>query len=460
MIRCRPILLAVAALMAIASTTEAHSTEGKRPLNVVVFLIDDLGWTDLGYAGSDLYQTPNLDKLSRQGMRFTNGYSACTVCSPTRAALMTGKYPARLHLTDWIPGHKKENAKLDIPDWTQYLAGSEVTLATVLRRAGYRTATIGKWHLGSRPESQPEAHGFDRNVAGTPAGQPPSYFSPYKIPTIKDGPKGEYLTDRLAEEAVHFLDENKDRPFFLYLPHFAVHTPLQAKKDQVAEYERKIRPGMRHTNATYAAMVASMDAAVGRVLNRLAELGLEENTILIFTSDNGGLMLRNVTVNVPLRAGKGSTYEGGVRVPLIVRWPGVTSPGSVCREPVITCDYYPTLLEATGLADDAGHKVDGASLVPLLRDANATLARDAIYWHYPHYHPGGATPYGAVRARDWKLVEFFEDNHIELYNLKDDEGEQRDLAATEAERARALREQLHAWRRALGAQMPTPRQKS
>src|SRR5581483_1750011 len=324
--------LAGLALAGAASTASAAGDS--RPPNLVVFLIDDLGWTDLGCFGSDLYQTPNIDKLAQQGMKFTNSYSACTVCSPTRAALMTGKYPARLHITDWIHGSKRPNAKLAIPKWTEYLPRTEVTIATALKEVGYTTAYVGKWHLGDKNEGWPDKHGFDVNIAGYEAGSPPSYFSPYKIPTLTDGPKGEYLTDRLAAEAVRLIETNKDKPFFLYFPHYAVHTPLQAKSELTEAYQKKIRPGLRHTNATYAAMIESMDQAVGRVLSRLTELGLSERTVIVFTSDNGGLL--RSTTNVPLRAGKGSSYEGGVRVPTIVKWPGVTPPGSVCEEPVIT----------------------------------------------------------------------------------------------------------------------------
>ncbi len=439
----------------LALTALSPAAAAERPPNVVFFLIDDLGWTDLGCFGSDLYETPNIDRLCRDGMKFTAAYSACTVCSPTRAALMTGKYPARLHLTDWIHGHKRPDAKLAVPKWTEYLPHSEVTIAAALKRAGYATASVGKWHLGDRPEDWPDRHGFDLNVAGYGAGQPPSYFSPYRIPTLKDGPRGEYLTDRLAAESVLFIEANKDRPFFLYFPHYAVHTPLQAKKELVEKFRAKVRPGLRHTNATYAAMIASVDEAVGRVLAKLEELRLTGRTVVVFTSDNGGLL--RSTGNAPLRAGKGSAYEGGVRVPAVVKWPGVTAAGSVCAEPVITPDFYPTLLQICG-AGDAKHNagVDGESLVPLLKDAKAKLKREAIYWHYPHYHPGGATPSGAVRAGRWKLVEFYEDMSQELYDLADDVGEKTDLAAKMPEKAKELRDRLHAWREAVGAQMPTP----
>ncbi len=448
--------LALVCLTLAGWTPTVRAADDTRPPNLVVFLIDDLGWTDLSCFGSDLYQTPHIDRLAQQGMKFTNSYSACTVCSPTRAALMTGKYPARLHITDWIHGSKRPNAKLAIPKWTEYLPRTEVTIATALKEVGYTTAHVGKWHLGDKNEGWPDKHGFDVNIAGYEAGSPPSYFSPYKIPTLTDGPKGEYLTDRLAAEAVRLIETNKDKPFFLYFPHYAVHTPLQAKSELTEAYQKKIRPGLRHTNATYAAMIESMDQAVGRVLSRLTELGLSERTVIVFTSDNGGLM--RSTTNVPLRAGKGSSYEGGVRVPTIVKWPGVTPPGSVCEEPVITNDFYPTLLQLAGAKGNAKHnaEVDGESLVPLLKDPRTKLRRDALYWHYPHYHPGGATPYGAVRAGDWKLIEFYEDLHVELYNLKDDLSEKEDLAARRPDKTQELRERLHAWRKAVGAQMPTP----
>jgi arylsulfatase A-like enzyme len=443
------------ALLVLALAVTAAPARAERP-NVVFFLIDDLGWTDLGCFGSDLYETPHIDRLARDGMKFTNAYAACTVCSPTRAALLTGKYPARLHITDWIPGHLRPQGKLAVPEWTQYLPREEVTLATALKSAGYATGLFGKWHLGNEKQGWPDKHGFDLNVAGFHAGQPPSYFSPYRIPTLKDGPAGEYLTDRLTDEALRFIESNKDRPFFVYFPHYGVHTPLQAKKELIEKYQEKIKPGMAHTNATYAAMVASVDESVGRVTAKLAELGLTERTIVIFTSDNGGLL--RSTTNGVIRAGKGSAYEGGVRVPAIVRWPGVTPAGSVCAEPIITPDFYPSLLHAANATGDAKHNasVDGEDLGPLLKDPSAKLKRPAIYWHYPHYHPGGATPYGAVRAGDWKLVEFFEDMHVELYNLKEDVSEKTDLAKQQPDRANELRDLLHAWRKAVGAQMPTP----
>jgi arylsulfatase A len=453
--------VALAAGVPAVAADEKEKEKGKpddRPPNIVHILIDDMGWTDLGCMGSDLYETPNIDRLASQGLRFDNAYSACTVCSPTRAATMTGKYPARLHVTDWIHGHNRPKAKLKIPDWTQYLPDDAVTLAEALKPAGYTSACIGKWHLGDGPEHEPTRQGFDVNAAGYGAGSPPSYFSPYKMPTLEDGPPGEYLTDRLTDEACRFIAANRDRPFFLYMPHYTVHTPLQAKPALIEKYQKKIKAGMRHTNAKYAAMIESLDEGVGRVLSTIDAQGIAGRTIVLFTSDNGGLMQPGFsTVNVPLRAGKGSAYEGGVRVPLIVRWPGVTSPGSVCHEPVMSIDYFPTYLEIAGVSRRGiAEEIDGRSLVALLSNPGARLDREAIYWHYPHYHPGGATPYGAVRSRDWKLIEFYEDDHIELYNLADDIGETRDLVKSRPEMADALRRKLHAWRQGVGAQMPTP----
>ena len=422
--------------------------------NIIFILVDDMGWTDLGCQGSKFYETPNIDRLARESMRFTQAYAACTVCSPTRAALMTGKYPARLHVTDWIAGHVRPKAKLKVPDWMMHLPLEERTIAEALREGGYATASMGKWHLGG-PEYYPDKQGFDQNVGGCDKGQPPTYFSPYGIPTLADGPKGEFLSDRLTDEALKFIEQNKTKPFFVYLPHYAVHTPLMGKAEVIAKYTAKADPKHPQRNAKYAALVESVDDSVGRILRKLDESKLAENTIVFFTSDNGGLVLNNATSNLPLRAGKGSVYEGGVRVPLFVKWPGVTKAGSVCDAPVIRPDYYPTMLDKVGLKPANQQIMDGESVVPLLRQVGQ-LNRSAIYWHYPHYHPGGATPYSAIRDGDWKLIEFFEDNHVELYNLKEDLGEKTDLAAKSPDQAQQLREKLHAWREDVGAQMPSP----
>ena len=420
--------------------------------NVLLFLVDDMGWTDLSCFGSAVYETSAIDRLATQGMRFTNAYSACTVCSPTRASILTGKYPARLHLTDWIPGHPNPKGKLKPPAFNQELPHEEITLAEMLKPHGYTSASIGKWHLGDEPY-YPETQGFDLNVGGTKKGQPPSYFSPYQIPTLQDGPEGENLTDRMAAEAIHFIEQNRDRTFFVYLPFFAVHTPLQAKKEYIEKYQAKIQPGMAQHDPVYASMVQNVDESVGRVLARLDELGMAERTLVIFTSDNGGLIPK--TSNLPLRAGKGSAYEGGVRVPMIVRGKGWVRPGSVCDTPVMSIDLFPTILDILQIPQDAEHPVDGVSLAPLLQESG-TFHREALYWHYPHYHPGGAHPYGAVRRGDDRLIEFYEDGALELYNLKEDIGEKRNLVKENPEKTRELHRMLHAWLSETKAQMPTP----
>ena len=448
-------------------SSAAAAAADHRP-NVVLFLIDDLGWSDLSCMGSKLYETPQLDQMASQGMKFTHAYSACTVCSPTRAAMLTGKYPARLHVTDWIAGHVRPHAKLQVPDWTKYLPHEEVTLAEMLKSAGYATASIGKWHLGGA-DYGPTLQGFDVNIGGNERGSPPGYFGPFSLPSLPDVAQGESLTERLTDEAVKFIEQKKDEPFFIYFPHYTVHTPLQAKPEVVekyrkkiqqlklAEYDDKARPRdfgkqLPQNHPIYAAMIESMDDSVGAVLKKIDELKLADDTIVIFTGDNGGLML--ATDNRPARVGKGSAYEGGVRVPLLVRYPKKIAAGGESDAAVMTIDFVPTILELAGLPN-AKHAIDGASFAKLLTK-NEPLARKELFWHYPHYHPGGATPYGAIRDGDWRLVEFYEDDRVELYNLRDDVGEQKNLAAQEPSRTAAMRERLHAWRNEVGAQMPTP----
>ena len=450
----RPLFLALCALTGLNA---AESTPTRHP-NVIVILVDDMGQTDLSCYGSRFYETPNVDQLAKDGVRFVNGYSACTVCSPTRAAMMTGKYPARLHITDWIAGHERPKAKLKVPDWQKFLPFEEITLAEQFKSAGYATASIGKWHLtpGLKEGDEayyPDKHGFDVNIGGYHRGQPPRYVSPYGIPTLVDGPAGEFLTDREANEAVKFIEANKDKPFFIYLPHYAVHQPIAGKPDVVAKFKEKAdkTPDLKQKNATYAALVASVDDSLGTIRAALKRLKLDDNTIIVFTTDNGGLL--PTTDNSPLRAGKGSAYEGGVRVPLIVFWPGVTKAGLVEGSPAITPDLYPTLLEMTGVKP-LQSLVDGISLAPLLK-AGTKPDRDAIFWHYPHYHPGGATPYSAIRSGDFRLVHFYEDGRDELYDLANDIGETKDLATTQPERAKALRTRLDTWLKSVDAQLPT-----
>lgn len=446
----------IVTLLAFATSTTAA------PPNVVVILADDLGAHDLGCDGSKYHRTPHLDRLAREGVRFTAGYAACCVCSPTRAALLTGKTPARLGLTDWLPGRRADRPEhpLAPPTIPQQLALDEVTLAEALRDAGYVTGHVGKWHLGGAGH-EPEKQGFASNVGGDHTGTALSYFAPFAnkgrfMPGLEKAEEGEYLTDRLATEAEQFLDRARGRPFFLYLPHYAVHIPLRAKAELIKKYPGKVTPG-RQSNATYAAMLESLDDSVGRVLRKLDDLKVSDNTIVVFTSDNGGLATTEgpntpPTINAPLRDGKGHLYEGGLRVPWLVRWPGVTKAGSTSAVPVVTHDLYPTLLEACGIAPKG--IVDGVSLVGLLR-GKGEPKREALYWHYPHYSNQLGRPGGVIREGRYKLIEFYEDNRRELYDLQASVGEHRNLAAEQPEVTERLAKRLAAWRKDVSAKMPT-----
>ncbi len=444
--------------------------QGTRPPNVVIVLADDLGWSDLSCYGADLHETPNLDRLASQGVRFTNAYAASSVCTPTRAALMTGKHPARLGMTTWAEAAENPpKPKRVIPPVSGHnLPHEEISLATHLHNAGYLTALVGKWHLGDAVH-YPETHGFDVNIGGTLWGAPQTFFYPYRgvgrfgseyryIPHLEFGKEGEYLTDRLTDEALAVIDRAGDRPFFLYLPHHAPHTPIEAKPDDVLHFEQKLSSGINHANATYAAMVRSLDESVGRVMAKLDERGLTDNTLFIFTSDNGGYIGRQrdqkipVTNNAPLRSGKGALYEGGIRVPLIVRSPGCKPATS--QQPVVTNDLFFTVLDAAGIAPPADVPRDGLSLAATLK-SSTKLDRDALYFHYPHYYET-TSPVSAVRSGDWKLLEYFEDDHVELYDLGKDLGEQNDLASSMPDRAESLRKQLHTWRESVGARVPVP----
>ena len=436
--------------------------------NIVFILIDDMGWRDIGANGSAYYQTPQIDAFAKSGERFTSAYAACAVCSPTRAALMTGKYPARLHITDYIPGEGvPKNSRFLLPHWQQHLPLEETTLATALKRLGYATGHIGKWHLGG-DEFLPQHQGFDTNIAGGDIGHPPSYFWPYgntnnnnHVPGLAalGGEKGEYLTDRLTDEAVNFITENKDHPFYLNFCHYAVHAPLMGKQELIdAAADRPGADGQ--SNAVYSAMVASVDESVGRILKTLNDLHLADNTLVIFTSDNGGAVHFGqppATSNFPFRNGKGSAYEGGLRVPLIVRMPGVTHAGAVSDTPVITMDFFPTLLAYAGADASASRMaVDGVSLLPLLRGEDFT-PHPELFWHYPHYWNGGkVTPYSVAHVGDWKLIRFYESGREELYNLKDDISEKHDLAAANPAKRQELSTRLDAWLKSVGAQMPVP----
>jgi arylsulfatase A-like enzyme len=451
--------------------------------NFVFFLIDDLGWNDVGCYGSTFYETPNIDRLAKEGIRFTDAYAACPVCSPTRASILTGKYPARLNITDWIPGSDPKNRKLLGTKDIHQLPLEEVTIAEVLKNVGYATGFFGKWHLGDNGFF-PEDQGFDLNKGGHWAGQPASYFHPYKnkrkrwdVPGLEGGKKGEYLTDRITNESINFISENKEQPFLLYLSHYAVHTPIQSKPKRVEKYaqkreqmpetagpeyvqERESQSKQKQDNAAYAAMVHSVDESVGKILNTLNELNLSDNTVIIFMSDNGGLSTlpkkrKSPTSVVPLRAGKGWLYEGGIREPMIIKWPGVVQPGSECDVPVTSTDFYPTMLEMVGLPPKPEQHADGLSLVPLLKN-DGEFTREAIFWHYPHYHGSGNKPSAAIRAGDYKLIEWFEDGTVELYNLQKDISEKNNLSEKNSVKTQELKNMLHNWQKQIGALKPEP----
>jgi arylsulfatase A len=452
-------LAALAALLSFSLTLSAAEK-----LNVVIILADDLGWADPGCYGSRYHKTPHIDQLARGGTRFTDAYAACPVCSPTRASIMTGKYPARLNLTDWLPGRPdRPDQKLLRPNINQKLPSDELTLPAALKAAGYVTGHIGKWHLGGKGAG-PEQSGFDLNIAGDHTGSPLSYFAPYRskdgrfMPGLERAPDGEYLTDRLTAEAEKFIETNRDKPFFLYLAHYTVHIPLTAKTDLIAKYKPG-RPG-EQGNPIYAAMIESLDDSVGRVMKKLDDLGLSGRTLVIFNSDNGGLCTIEgpntpPTINAPLREGKGYLYEGGIRVPLIVRWPGVTKPGSVSAEPVCSIDFMPTILAACGVGPTA--KLDGIDISPALK--GEPLPSRSLFWHYPHYSNQGGHPASAIRAGDYKLVEFFENGRRELFYLKKDVGETRNLGASQPDIAAELAQKLAAWRFEAGTKMMSPNPK-
>lgn len=463
-------LLALLLLCTGACLDVPAADAAKRP-NIVLILADDLGWSDLGCYGADLHETPRLDRFARESVRFTQAY-AMSVCSPTRAMLLTGKHAARLGMTVWIEATLQKNTSRRMLDGASRhdLPSTEVTLAARLHEAGYLTALVGKWHLGDA-DHYPETYGFDVNIGGTHWGAPQTYWWPYRgtgqfgaefryVPHLEFGQPGEYLTDRLTDEALRVIDHADGRPFFLYLAHHAPHTPIEAKPADVKRFEAKLRPGLRHQNSVYAAMVKSLDESVGRVLDHLEARGLGDNTIVIFTSDNGGYIgvdrkagqTMPVTNNAPLRSGKGSLYEGGIRVPLLVRWPGMAS-GADCPATVSLADLFPTLLSVTSIPDDQRQAIDGVDLRPLLKDPASKLKRDTLYFHYPHYY-ATTTPVSAVRSGDWKLLEYFEDHRLELFNLKDDPSERTDLSKREFARAAELRAQLDHWRRDVGAQLP------
>lgn len=474
-------LLFLIALQINCNNKEVSSKNNNQP-NVIFFLVDDMGWKDLGCYGSTFYETPNIDRLAKNGIRFTNAYAACPVCSPTRASILTGKYPARLNITDWIPGlDPKDRPLLGTKDQHE-LPLSEKTIAEVVKEKGYATGFFGKWHLGEKG-FYPENQGFDLNIGGHWAGQPASYFYPYKnerkrwdVPHLEQGQKGEYLTDRLTEEAIQFVEKQKEQPFFLYLAYYSVHTPIQAKPALEKKYtekktkhygdkptsfqtERDNRSRIEQDHPAYAGMVQSVDESIGNIMNRLSTLGLLENTIIIFTSDNGGLSTlpqkRSAPTSVlPLRAGKGWLYEGGIRVPTIISWKGNTQIGTVENTPIISTDFFPTLLDILVDKSAITSTKDGKSLVPLLE--GQPLSKRALYWHFPHYHGSGNVPSAAIRVDNYKLIEWMETGQLELYDLENDIGERRNLAEIMPDKAALLLSKLHDWQATIGALSPLP----
>jgi arylsulfatase A len=490
------LLCCVVAMLGTGSSQLPAGEAEPRP-NVILILLDDLGWADLSCYGSRYHRSPHIDRLAAEGMRFTQAYAAAPVCSPTRAALLTGKWPARLHITDWLPGgFSQPSHQLAKPNTQRELPLAEVTLAERLHAAGYATGHIGKWHLGGRGFG-PRNQGFDLNVGGDEKGTPHGYFAPFRapngggVPHLDWAPPGSYLTDMCNDVAIRFIREHRDEPFFLNLSHFAVHSPLQAKPQLIAKYKPREKRAGQQANPIYAAMIESVDEGIGRIVKELEKLQLSERTILIFTSDNGGLATAEwpftpPTVNGSLREGKGYLYEGGIRVPLIVRWPGRIQAGALCDTPVTSVDFLPTILELCGVdkphlpelfvsrgaaaarkhgidfppqAAAAGKErspvFDGVSLVPRLKQTG-DISREALYWHYPHYSPQHGRPCGAIRQGDYKLMVFYEDSRRELYNLKSDPGETTNLADQEPNKVRDLAGQFTAWRYSVDAQMMKP----
>lgn len=530
-------ILGISTFILISSKNFIHKTPRKafkndiqqgKKMNVIFFLVDDMGWSDVGYEGSRFYETPVIDSFSKMGVRFSQAYAACPVCSPTRGSILTGEYPARTHLTDWLPGRKNfPFQKLEEVRSAQHLPYGQPTLPRILQENGYATAIFGKWHLGEDSAST-RRQGFDLHIPHYNKGWPnETYFSPFGMEGLEGGPKGEYLTDRLTDEALKWVKQNQFHPFFLYLAHFAVHDPIQGRGDLVVKYEKKLNhspkekgnpyileenPDNPHPlsrqaltsllndnsyqgfsylpdrivkvkqhqdNPQFAAMVESVDESLGRVLAELKKLNLENNTIIIFFSDNGGMSAANFgnphkniskcnldksysTSNLPLRGGKGWLYEGGIREPLIIYWPGEGSHGTACNVPVISTDFYSTILDMLGIHPVVNGKngIDGMSLVPLLKEqkeGTEQIKSRAIYWHWPNYsNHGEQSPGGAIRYGDYKLIEYFENYTVQLFDIKTDPGEQHDLSKQIPEKVKQLRDMLHAWRKSVGAEMPVP----
>ena len=452
----------------------SFSVIAKKKKNFVFFLVDDMGMMDLGVYGSTFHETPNIDNLAKTGMKFNYGYAACPVCSPTRASIMTGRHPVRVNITDWIPGssNNKKN-KLLHPEDRNNLALKEVTIAEELKSHGYQTFFAGKWHLGNEGH-WPTDQGFDFNIGGHHRGSPPGgYYSPWNNPVLKSQKKDEYLTERLTEESTRFLEKrDADKPFLLYLSYYNIHTPIQPYRKHVDHYQKKAegfsgntpteqehsgQTRMRQDNPALASMVSAVDDSVGTLLAKLDELNLSDDTVVIFFSDNGGLSTKpkmGPGSNSPLRAGKGWLYEGGVREPTIIRAPGVTKPGSVSNQPIVSMDFFPTILELAGLPQRPNLHADGRSIVPELKGKKGKTR--PFYWHYPHYHGSTWKPGASVRDGNWKLIKFYHYEKVELYDLKNDPSESKDLSRQYPKIAKDLESKLLMWQRRMKAKFPRP----
>lgn len=469
------LLLAIATAIPSLNASDRVKTKSAEKPNVVFILADDLGWRDLSNEGSTFYESPHIDRIAKEGMKFTRGYAACQVCSPSRAAIMTGKAPARIKITDYIgaPGGTqwKRNTKLLPAQYQRHLPHEEVSLAEAFKQAGYATFFAGKWHLGNEG-SFPEDHGFDFNAGGHHRGTPPGgYFSPYANPKLQDGPTGELLPLRLGQETASFIRQHKDQPFFAFLSFYSVHGPIQSTEALWKKYRAKASksdpPSHRfiidrtspvrqiQDHPLYAGMVESMDDAVGLVLETLDELKLSDKTVIVFTSDNGGVSAGDgkATSNLPLRGGKGRQWEGGIREPYYIKWPEVVPASSSCSTPVIGMDFYPTLLEIADLPMRPNQHIDGLSLVPLLK--GETLPDRSLFWHYPHYGNQGGEPSAIIQQGDWKLIQYYEDGRLELYNITEDIGEQNNLVDQQPKKTEAMADQLRQWLTRVDATMPS-----
>jgi len=445
-----------------------HSNTSSKP-NFIIFFVDDLGWNDVGYMGSKYYETPHIDNMAKEGMVFTNAYANAPNCAPSRACLLSGQYTPRHGVyTVQSParGNSENRMLIPTPNKTE-LETEVVTLAEALKKYGYTNAHIGKWHMGNDEGTRPEGQGFDLNIGGNHRGGPNSYFSPYKNPDLPNGPEGEYITDRLTDEALKFIGEHKKTPFFLYMSHYAVHSPIQAKQEKIAKYSSK-KPDKKQNDPAYAAMVESTDESLGRILDKLEELNLEENTLVLFFSDNGGF--GRVTDHHPLKGSKGMMYEGGIREPMIAWWPGHILPETSCDEVVMGFDFYPTLVNLAG-GNPKSFSLDGKDLSSLFFQ-KGDLDRKAVYWHFPAYlqsyqgikQPEALTrgwravPSSAIRKGDWKLIEDFEDGSLQLYNLREDISESNNLSKSNPKKRKELWKDLKRWRRKVKA--PVPREKN